>query len=53
MTRAAQVLVMVRAPDGTRSSRRSVNSGRARVRADEIIEAVHAHEPGEAEAATD
>jgi hypothetical protein len=42
MTRAAQVLVHVRRADGTRESRRSVNSGRARVREGESIEKVTA-----------
>lgn len=40
LTRAAQVRVRVRAPDGTVGERRSGNSGRARVRDGERIEAV-------------
>lgn len=40
MTRAAQVILHVRCGDGTREERRTVNSGRARVRADETIEGV-------------
>lgn len=47
MTRAAQVEVRVLGRDGARSSRRSVNSGRARVREHETIEAVVPHEPGD------
>lgn len=44
MTFAGQVLVRVRRADGTLEERRSVNSGRARVRQDETIEAVVAAE---------
>lgn len=40
MTRAAQVVVRVVSADGSREDRRSVNSGRARVREGESIEAV-------------
>jgi hypothetical protein len=44
MTVAGQVLVRVRRADGTLEERRSVNSGRARVRQGETIEAVVAAE---------
>lgn len=44
MTRAAQVVVRVVAPDGSREDRRSVNSGRARVRLGETIEAIFPRE---------
>jgi hypothetical protein len=37
LTRAAHVLVQVEAPDGTVETRRSMNSGRARVREAERI----------------
>jgi hypothetical protein len=40
MTYAAQVLVRVRLADGRCEERRSMNSGRARVREGEAIEAV-------------
>lgn len=40
MTRASQVLVRVVSSGGTREDRRSVNSGRARVREGETIECV-------------
>lgn len=40
MTRASQVLVRVVSADGDTEDRRSVNSGRARVREGETIEAV-------------
>ena len=40
LTRASQVLLLVRRGDGSVEERRSVNSGRARVREDETIEAV-------------
>ena len=40
MTYAAQVLVRVRAADGGVEERRSMNSGRARVREGEAIEAI-------------
>jgi hypothetical protein len=40
LTRASQVLLVVRRGDGPVEERRSVNSGRARVREDETIEAV-------------
>jgi hypothetical protein len=40
LTRAAHVLVHVRCADGALVERRSMNSGRARVREDETIEAV-------------
>lgn len=40
LTRAAQVIVRVRRADGTVEERRSLNSGRTRVREDEAIEAV-------------
>ncbi len=44
MTFAGQVLVRVRRADGTLEERRSVNSGRARVRQGERIEAIVAAE---------
>jgi hypothetical protein len=44
MTYAAQVLVRVRLADGTFDERRSMNSGRARVREGEAIEAILANE---------
>lgn len=37
LTRAQHVLVRVRRPDGTVEERRSMNSGRAKVREDEVI----------------
>ncbi|HKP74583.1 MAG TPA: hypothetical protein VJT67_03525 [Longimicrobiaceae bacterium] len=40
LTRAAHVLLRVRRADGTLDERRSMNSGRARVREGEVIEAV-------------
>ena len=40
LTRAAHVLLHVRRDDGTTEERRSMNSGRARVREGESIEAV-------------
>jgi hypothetical protein len=40
MTFATQVLVRVRLPDGSVDERRSMNSGRARVREGETIEAI-------------
>jgi hypothetical protein len=40
LTRAAQVVLDVRQADGTAEPRRSMNSGRARVRENERIEAV-------------
>jgi len=40
LTRAAHVLLRVRRADGTVDERRSLNSGRARVREGEAIEAV-------------
>lgn len=40
LTRAAQVVLDVRHADGTAEARRSMNSGRARVRQNERIEAV-------------
>lgn len=40
MTFAGQVLVRVRLPDGGVDERRSMNSGRARVREGETIEAI-------------
>lgn len=40
MTRAGQVIVRVVSADGSHADRRSVNSGRARVREGETIEAV-------------
>ncbi|HEU4883831.1 MAG TPA: hypothetical protein VFT45_16345 [Longimicrobium sp.] len=44
MTYAAQVLVRVRLADGAVEERRSMNSGRARVREGERIEAILANE---------
>ena len=44
LTRAAHVTLRVRRADGTLEERRSMNSGRARVREDERIEAVVADE---------
>ena len=44
MTFAPQVLVRVRLPDGSTDERRSMNSGRARVRQGEAIEAILAEE---------
>ncbi|HEX6372686.1 MAG TPA: hypothetical protein VF006_27445 [Longimicrobium sp.] len=44
MTYAAQVLVRVRASSGAVEERRSMNSGRARVREGEVIEAILANE---------
>lgn len=44
MTFAAQVLVRVRLADGAAEERRSMNSGRARVRESERIEAILADE---------
>jgi predicted transcriptional regulator len=40
LTRAAHVLLRLRRADGTPDERRSMNSGRARVREGEAIEAV-------------
>jgi hypothetical protein len=40
LTRAAHVVLHVRRPDGGVDERRSMNSGRARVRDDETIAAV-------------
>jgi hypothetical protein len=40
LTRAQQVVLRVRSPDGALEGRRSLNSGRARVREGERIEAV-------------
>jgi hypothetical protein len=40
LTRAAHVVLHVRRPDGSVDERRSLNSGRARVRDDERIDAV-------------
>lgn len=40
LTRASQVVLRVRRADGGSEERRSVNSGRARVREGEAIEAV-------------
>ena len=40
LTRAAHVLVQVRSADGLLETRRSMNSGRARVRDEERIEAI-------------
>lgn len=45
MTYAAQVLVRVRLPDGSIDERRSMNSGRARVREGEAIQAILASDP--------
>lgn len=44
MTFASQVLVRVRLPGGAAEERRSMNSGRARVREGESIEAVLAED---------
>lgn len=44
MTFAGQVLVRVRLPDGRAEERRSMNSGRARVREGERIDAILAEE---------
>jgi hypothetical protein len=44
MTYAAQVVVRVRLADGGTDERRSMNSGRARVREGETIEAILADE---------
>lgn len=44
LTRASQVVLRVRRADGTPEERRSVNSGRARVREGESIESVAAAE---------
>ncbi len=44
LTRANQVLLRVRAADGSAQERRSMNSGRARVREGERIEEVRAAE---------
>ena len=44
MTYAAQVLVRVRLPGGGTEERRSMNSGRARVREGEAIQAILAEE---------
>ncbi|MBV9773228.1 MAG: hypothetical protein JO040_04725 [Gemmatimonadetes bacterium] len=44
LTRASQVLLLVRLADGTAEERRSLNSGRARVRDRERIESVVAAE---------
>ena len=44
MTYAGQVLVRVRLTDGSAEERRSMNSGRARVREGEAIEAILADE---------
>ena len=44
LTRAAHVTLRVRRADGSVEERRSMNSGRARVREDERIEAVVADE---------
>jgi hypothetical protein len=44
MTFAAQVLVRVRLADGRVEERRSMNSGRARVRQGEAIESILAEE---------
>ncbi|HEX8697190.1 MAG TPA: hypothetical protein VF746_32520 [Longimicrobium sp.] len=44
LTRAAHVLLRVRAADGAVEERRSLNSGRARVREGERIEEVRAGE---------
>lgn len=45
MTYAAQVIVRVRLADGIVDERRSMNSGRARVRDGETIEAILASDP--------
>jgi hypothetical protein len=44
LTRAAHVVLRVRRPDGALEERRSMNSGRAKVREGERIEAVVAGE---------
>lgn len=44
VTRAGQVVLRVRRPDGAAEERRSLNSGRARVREGERIEEVLAGE---------
>jgi hypothetical protein len=44
LTRAAQVVLRVRRADGEVEERRSMNSGRARVREGERIEAVQVEE---------
>ena len=44
LTRAQHVLLRVRSPDGKVEERRSMNSGRARVREGETIEEVRAAE---------
>jgi hypothetical protein len=46
LTRAAHVLLRVRGADGGVEDRRSLNSGRARVREGERIEAITAADPG-------
>lgn len=45
LTRAGQVVVRVRGPSGEIEERRSVNSGRVRVREGERIEAVVVDDP--------
>lgn len=45
MTYAAQVIVRVRLSNGTADERKSMNSGRARVREGETIEAILASDP--------
>lgn len=45
LTRAAHVLLDVTLEDGTREERRSMNSGRARVRPGERIDSVRPAEP--------
>jgi hypothetical protein len=42
LTRATQVVIVVCGPDGITEERRAMNSGRARVRPGERIEAVRA-----------
>jgi hypothetical protein len=44
LTRAAHVTLRIRGPEGELEERRSMNSGRARVREGERIEAVWAEE---------
>lgn len=44
LTRAAHVLIQVRAPTGEIQVRRSMNSGRARVRTGEVIEGISPEE---------
>lgn len=44
LTRAQQVVLRIRSPDGELDLRRSLNSGRARVREGERIEAVEVEE---------